>query len=115
MIKNKIDIIEKEIINPTEFLDERRCLILDGFNAYLLEERLKINLCDFFEKSRVVDPNYSGCYVLPNEILTIREIYDRLLVNEIKRLLLKLILEHYQLDDGIKLLISKYKILNNEV
>ena len=111
MIKNKINLIEKEIVNPTEFLDDRKCLILDAYNAYILEEGLKINLCDFFEKSKVVDPNYSGCYIFPNELLTIREIYDRLLVNEIKRLLLKLVLESHQVDDDIKLLISKYKII----
>ena len=110
MVINKINLIEKELMNPLEFLDNRKCLILDSYNAYLLGENKKINFCDIFENSRLADQSYSGCYVLPNELLTIREVYERLLVNEIKRMLLKKVIELEELDAETSNLVSKYEI-----
>ena len=69
-----------------------------------------INLCDYYEKSNLVDPMFSGCYILPNEMLTIREIYERLLFNEIKRLLVKFVVTQNDFDYETRLLLSKYGI-----
>ena len=41
MVINKINLIQKELMNPSEFLDNRKCLILDSYNAYLLGEKTK--------------------------------------------------------------------------
>lgn len=110
MAINKIYLIENELSKPTEFLDYRNCIILDAYNGYILDENKKVNFCDLFEKSRLADPSYSGCYVLPNEMMTIREVYERLLINEIKRMLLKRIIESKELDNETNLLVSKYEI-----
>ena len=47
---------------------------------------------------------------LPNEMLTIRESYERLLVNEIKRLLVKSVVTQNDFDYETRLLLSKYGI-----
>lgn len=109
-ILEKINMIEKELHNSSEFLDNRKCLVMDAYNAYLVQENKIINLCDYYENSKLVDPSYSGCYIFPNELLTIREIYERLLVNEIKRLLVKLVVTQEELDYETDLLLSKYEI-----
>lgn len=106
----KIYRIEKELDNPSEFLDDRKCLVMDAYNVFLVEEKKTINLCDYYEKSNLVDPMFSGCYILPNEMLTIREIYERLLVNEIKRLLVKFVVTQNDSDYETELFLSKYGI-----
>ena len=106
----KIHRIEKELDNPSEFLDDRKCLVMDAYNVFLVQENKTINLCDYYEKSNLVDPMFSGCYILPNEMSTIWEIYERLLVNEIKRLLVKSVVTQNDFDYESRLLISKYGI-----
>lgn len=106
----KIYRIEKELDNPSEFLDDRKCLVMDAYNVFFVQENKIINLCDYYENSKLVDPSYSGCYIFPNELLTIREIYERLLVNEIKRLLVKFVVTQNDFDYETELFLSKYGI-----
>jgi hypothetical protein len=77
----------------------------------LLERTEEIDLCVFFDGC-AADATYAGCYICPGETLKIKDIHKRLILNEIKRLIVcELVKSKFKEDELIKIAkIYKIKI-----
>lgn len=106
----KIKLLKKELKNPNEkFINKEICLVMSAYKAYSIMGKRVVDLCELFDGS-IADASYGGCYVLPGEILSLEEIYKRLILNEIKRNIVKALIEFNFKDEEINKLAKKYKI-----
>lgn len=86
------------------------CLVMSAYKAYSMMEKRAVDLCELFDGS-IADASYGGRYVLPGEILSLEEIYKRLILCEIKRNIVKALIKFNFKDEEINKLAKKYKIV----
>ena len=109
-LNEKIQKLENELaINSEKFASEEECLVINPYRVYSLEREEEIDLCVFFDGC-VADATYAGCYICPGEILKIKDIHTRLILNEIKRLIVSELIKSKFKDDELIKIAKIYKI-----
>ena len=70
--------IERIKQDPDETLD-RKCIGLNSVEVVFLDAMQRYNLSeDYFQKKKsFFDPTWAGCYIVPGEITTLRQIHIR--------------------------------------
>ena len=78
------------INNDRDEMLDRKCIGLNSVEVIFLDTKQRYNLSgNYFEsKKSIFDPFWAGCYVVPGEITTIRDIHIRALKNQMVAILI---------------------------
>lgn len=101
-MKKWLEEIERIKQDTDEMLD-RKCIGLNSVEVVFLDTMQRYNLSgDYFEKKKsFFDPTWAGCYIVPGEITTLRQIHVRAIECSAAEYLIKYYLDYHYDKCGI--------------
>ena len=101
-MKKWLDEIER-IKQDTDEMLGRKCIGLNSVEVVFLDTMQRFNLSeDYFQKKKsFFDPTWAGCYIVPGEITTLRQIHIRAIECDAAQYLINYYLDYHYDSIGI--------------